>query len=157
MKKKVIYLYTLYYIWYTTLVILLDLVYNPYSTIRSGIQPLLYYYIWYTTLDILLDLVYNPYILYYQIWYTTLIILLDLFYTPYNTIRSGRQLFFKQLFIFEFYLFYKNIGTENKDIKQQSNIISLLLLLCLAFASLCLTTFRPLWQNFESNGIFQHH
>ena len=45
--------------------------------------------------------------------------------------------------------FYKNIRKEHLDIKQKSHIIYFLLLLCLAVASVCLTTFSPLWQNFE--------
>ena len=55
-----------------------------------------------------------------------------------------RIFFFYNYFFFTFIILQK-YGTEHRDIKQKSHITSLSLLLCLAIASVCLTTFHPLW------------
>ena len=59
-----------------------------------------------------------------------------------NTYGIHRGFFNNYLFFILY--FYKNIGTQHRE--QKSHIISLSSLLCLAVASVCRTTFRPLWQ-----------
>ena len=63
--------------------------------------------------------------------------------------------FFFNNYLFLNFLLYKNIGTEQRDIKEKSHFISVSSLQCLAVAFVCLITFRPLWQNFEKE-VFQH-